>query len=107
MRAARGAGEGDLVARGAPLVELGDAQTLEVLSTDAVRIRPGMPVLVEEWGGVGVLEGRVRTVSPAAFTRVSALGVEEQRVNVVADLLAAAAPWARATGWRRGRQRTC
>jgi HlyD family secretion protein len=80
------------VAPGAPLVELGDAQALEVLvdvlSTDAVRIRPGMPVVVEEWGGAGMLEGRVRTVSPSAFTRVSALGVEEQRVNVVADLLA-------------------
>lgn len=80
------------VAPGAPLVELGDAAALEVLvdvlSTDAVRIRPGMPVVVEEWGGEGVLQGRVRTVSPSAFTRVSALGVEEQRVNVVADLLA-------------------
>jgi HlyD family secretion protein len=84
------------VAPGTPLVELGDAQALEVLvdvlSTDAVRIRPGMPVLVEEWGGPGVLEGRVRTVSPSAFTRVSALGVEEQRVNVVADLLAPGGP---------------
>ncbi|HEU0302926.1 MAG TPA: efflux RND transporter periplasmic adaptor subunit [Longimicrobium sp.] len=84
------------VAPGAPLVELGDAAALEVLvdvlSTDAVRIRPGMPVLVEEWGGAGVLEGRVRTVSPSAFTKVSALGVEEQRVNVVADLLASADP---------------
>jgi HlyD family secretion protein len=59
-----------------------------VLSTDAVRVRPGMPVVVEEWGGAGMLEGRVRSVSPSAFTRVSALGVEEQRVNVVADLLA-------------------
>ena len=72
-------------------MELGDAQALEVLvdvlSTDAVRIRPGMPVMVEEWGGARMLEGRVRTVSPSAFTRVSALGVEEQRVNVVADLL--------------------
>lgn len=80
------------VSPGAPLVELGDAAALEVLvdvlSTDAVRVRPGMPVVVVEWGGAGVLEGRVRTVSPSAFTRVSALGVEEQRVNVVADLLA-------------------
>jgi HlyD family secretion protein len=84
------------VAPGAPLVELGDAAALEVLvdvlSTDAVRIRPGMPVVVEEWGGEGVLQGRVRTVSPSAVTKISALGVEEQRVNVVADLLASAGP---------------
>ncbi len=79
------------VAPGTPLVELGDAEALEVLvdvlSTDAVRIRPGMPMVIEEWGGSGVLRGQVRTVSPAAFTKVSALGVEEQRVNVVGDLL--------------------
>lgn len=78
------------VVPGAPLVELGDAAALEVLvdvlSVDAVGLRPGMPVLIEEWGGSGALQGRVRTVSPAAFTKVSALGVEEQRVNVVADL---------------------
>lgn len=79
-----------MVAPGTPLVELGDARALEVrvdvLSTDAVRIQPGMPVRVEEWGGVGALTGRVRTVSPSAETRISALGVEEQRVTVVADL---------------------
>jgi HlyD family secretion protein len=79
------------VAPGALLVELGDAGALEVLidvlSADAVRIRPGMPMVIEEWGGSGVLRGRVRSVSPAAFTKVSALGVEEQRVNVLGDLL--------------------
>jgi HlyD family secretion protein len=78
------------VVPGAVLVELGDANALEVLvdvlSADAVRIAPGMPLRVEEWGGAGVLPGRVRTVSPTAFTHVSALGVEEQRVNVVGDL---------------------
>ncbi|HEU0012692.1 MAG TPA: efflux RND transporter periplasmic adaptor subunit [Longimicrobium sp.] len=78
------------VAPGTPLVELGDAAALEiqvdVLSADAVRIRPGMPMWIEEWGGGGALEARVRTVSPAAFTKVSALGVEEQRVNVTGDL---------------------
>lgn len=78
------------VAAGTPLVELGDAAGLEVLvdvlSADAVRIRPGMELIVDEWGGAGVLLGTVRTVSPGAFTRVSALGVEEQRVNVVGDL---------------------
>lgn len=78
------------VVAGTPLVELGDAAGLEVLvdvlSADAVRIRPGMEVVVDEWGGAGMLLGTVRTVSPNAFTRISALGVEEQRVNVVGDL---------------------
>ncbi|HEU4452370.1 MAG TPA: efflux RND transporter periplasmic adaptor subunit [Longimicrobium sp.] len=79
-----------MVAPGTPLVSLGDARALEivvdVLSTDAVRIEPGMPVRVEEWGGGEPLRARVRSVSPAAFTEVSALGVEEQRVHVHADL---------------------
>jgi HlyD family secretion protein len=90
------------VAPGTPLVELGDAEALEVLvdvlSTDAVRIRPGMPMVIEEWGGSGALRGEVRTVSPAAFTKVSALGVEEQRVNVVGDL--ADAPGDLGAGYR-------
>ncbi|MEW5930249.1 MAG: HlyD family efflux transporter periplasmic adaptor subunit, partial [Gemmatimonadota bacterium] len=80
------------VAAGAPLVELGDADALEVvvdvLSADAVAIRPGAPVEIGDWGGAGTLRGVVRRVEPSAFTRVSALGVEEQRVNVVADLAA-------------------
>ncbi|HET7461775.1 MAG TPA: HlyD family efflux transporter periplasmic adaptor subunit [Longimicrobium sp.] len=80
-----------MVPAGAPLVELADAHALEIvvdiLSADAVRVEPGMPVLIEDWGGAGVLRARVRTVSPHAFTHVSALGVEEQRVNVIADLL--------------------
>lgn len=79
-----------IVAAGTPLVELGDPAALEivvdVLSSDAVRIRPGAPVLVEEWGGDRPLQARVRRVEPSAFTKVSALGVEEQRVNVLADL---------------------
>ena len=78
-----------VVAAGAPLLTLGDPARLEVvidvLSTDAVKIAPGMPVLLDHWGGPGVLHGRVRRVDPAAFTKVSALGVEEQRVNVVVD----------------------
>ena len=84
------------VAPGEPLVELGDAAALEVvvdvLSTDAVRVQPGMPLLIEEWGGGQTLRGRVRTVSPGAFTKVSALGVEEQRVNVIGDLVDAPGP---------------
>ena len=74
---------------GTPLMEIGDAKNLEleidVLSTDAVRISPGNTVLVEHWGGENSLMGRVRLVEPAAFTKISALGVEEQRVFVIAD----------------------
>src|SRR5690606_20001873 len=81
-----------VVPPGTPLLEVGDADGLEVvvdvLSADAVRISPGDRVLVEEWGGDRPLEGKVRRVEPAAFTEVSALGVEEQRVNVIVDLLA-------------------
>ena len=75
---------------GTPILEVGDASRLEivieVLSTDAVRVRPGMPVNLAGWGGEGTLPATVRTVEPAAFTKVSALGVEEQRVRVIADL---------------------
>jgi HlyD family secretion protein len=79
-----------VVAAGAPLVELSNPSRLEVvielLSTDAVKVRPGALVLIEDWGGPEALEARVRLVEPSAFTKVSALGIEEQRVNVVADL---------------------
>lgn len=78
------------VAPGTPLVEVGDPAALElvvdVLTTDAVVIRPGARVEVDRWGGERVLRAHVRLVEPSAFTRVSALGVEEQRVNVVVDL---------------------
>lgn len=81
-----------IVVAGTPLVEVGDPASLEIvvdiLSTDAVRVASGSRVVVEDWGGEGVLEGRVRQVEPSAFTKVSALGVEEQRVNVIADLVA-------------------
>ena len=74
---------------GTPLIELGDPQNLEmeidVLSTDAVRIRPGSTLMVQHWGGDQPLKGTVRVVEPAAFTKVSSLGVEEQRVNIIAD----------------------
>lgn len=79
-----------VVAPGEPIVELGDASAIElvidVLSEDAVRIRPGAPVIVEEWGGDAPLRGRVRVVEPSAFTKISALGIEEQRVNVIASI---------------------
>lgn len=80
------------VAAGSPILEIGNEDALEivvdVLSEDAVRIDPGDRVVIENWGGELALEGRVRIVEPSAFTRISALGVEEQRVNVVIDLLA-------------------
>ncbi len=79
------------VAAGTPLVEIGDPADLEVvvevLSRDGAMIPPGTPVELEQWGGGEPLQAKVRLVEPAAFTKVSALGVEEQRVNVVADLL--------------------
>jgi HlyD family secretion protein len=79
------------VSFGTPLVEIGDPADLEVvvemLSRDGAAIPPGTPALLEQWGGPVPLEGRVRLVEPAAFTKISALGVEEQRVNVVVDIL--------------------
>jgi HlyD family secretion protein len=78
-----------VVIAGEPLIEIGDPAQLEVvadfLSTDAVRVRAGAPVLIERWGGDQPLHGRVRRVEPSGFLKVSALGVEEQRVNVIVD----------------------
>jgi HlyD family secretion protein len=80
-----------VVLTGTPLLELGDPSALEivvdVLSEDAVRVRPGAPVLIEDWGGEGILHARVRLVEPSGYTKISALGVEEQRVNVVVDFV--------------------
>ncbi|MEI6463486.1 MAG: HlyD family efflux transporter periplasmic adaptor subunit [Verrucomicrobiota bacterium] len=77
------------VVAGFPLLEIGDATDLEarieVLSRDAVAIRPGAKMLLERWGGSEPLAARVRLVEPSGFTKVSALGVEEQRVFVIAD----------------------
>ena len=78
------------VSLGAALVEIGDPSDLEVvadvLTTDAVRVHPGDPVRIEAWGGDRPLDGEVRLVEPGAFTKVSALGVDEQRTNVVVDI---------------------
>jgi HlyD family secretion protein len=78
-----------VVSPGAPLLELGDPQALEIvvdlLSTDAVKVRAGAAMLIEEWGGAEPLRARVRRVEPSGYTKLSALGVEEQRVNVIAD----------------------
>jgi HlyD family secretion protein len=82
---------------GAPLVEVGDIAKLEIvvelLTTDALQARAGSRVRIERWGGLTTLEGRVRRVEPAAFTKVSALGVEEQRVNVLIDLTSPREQW--------------
>jgi HlyD family secretion protein len=79
-----------VVAPGTRLLEVGDPSDLEcevdLLSTDAVKVRPGQRVIFEQWGGDKPLEGRVRVREPSGFTKVSALGVEEQRVNVITDL---------------------
>jgi HlyD family secretion protein len=86
-----------MVLAGTPLMELGDPARLEVavdiLTEDAAQIRPGTPVRLSNWGGPDVLQGQVRLIEPAAFTKVSALGVEEQRVNAVIDISSAPEKW--------------
>ena len=88
-----------VVQAGDALVEIGDPADLEIvadfLSTDAVKIEKGQRVLIEEWGGDKALAGRVRRVEPYGFTKVSALGIDEQRVNVIIDFNDPPALWAR------------
>jgi HlyD family secretion protein len=80
-----------VVTPGTPLLEIGDPHDLEivvdVLSADAVNIKPGSMATMEHWGGAAPLKAHVRLVEPSGFTKISALGVEEQRVNVIADLV--------------------
>lgn len=80
-----------VVPAGSPLIEIGSLDDLEIvadfLSTDAVRIKPGADVTIDRWGGAGTLAGRVQRVEPSGFMKISALGVEEQRVNVVIDFV--------------------
>lgn len=80
-----------VVSPGEALLEVGDPSDLEievdVLSVDAVRIREGARATIEHWGGDGVLQAHVRLIEPSAFTKVSALGVEEQRVNAILDFV--------------------
>jgi HlyD family secretion protein len=80
-----------IVAAGTPLLDVGDPAALEivvdVLSADAVKIEAGAPMWVDEWGGARSLRAAVRRVEPSGFTKISALGVEEQRVNVIADFV--------------------
>lgn len=88
-----------VVAAGSPLVEIGDPRDLEIvvdlLSPDAVRVEPGQRVIVERWGGDDPLAGRVRLVEPYGYTKISALGIEEQRVNVIIDLTSDESEWQR------------
>lgn len=93
-----------VVGPGTPLMEIGDPGDLEivvdVLSTDAVKIRPGATMRLEQWGGDQPLTGVVRRVEPSAFTKISALGVEEQRVFVVGDFSDVANASALGDGYR-------
>ncbi|MER9863203.1 HlyD family efflux transporter periplasmic adaptor subunit [Mesorhizobium sp. M0185] len=85
-----------VVQAGAPLIEIGNPLDLEMvadlLSTDAVRIKPGAPVMIDSWGGPP-LRGRVSRVDPTGFTKVSALGIEEQRVRTTIDFTDPPAKW--------------
>jgi len=88
-----------MVAPADPLMEIGNARAIEVvvevLSPDAVKIAPGTRVVLERWGGPRPLEARVRLIEPGGFTKISALGVEEQRVRVVADITSSIDDWQR------------
>jgi HlyD family secretion protein len=88
-----------VVAAGEPLAEVGDPEKLEIvvdlLSADAVKVEPGQRVIIDAWGGERALEGRVRRIEPFGFTKISALGIEEQRVNVILDLVTPRSGWER------------
>ena len=88
-----------VVTAGQSLVEIGDPRSLEVqvevLSSDAIQIRPGTPVRFRRWGGSDSLAGSVRVVEPTGFTKISALGVEEQRVWVIIDITSPIEMWNR------------
>lgn len=87
------------VAAGSPLIELGDPRNLEIvtdlLSADATKVKPGSLVVIDSWGGTKPLRGKVRRIEPSGFTKISALGVEEQRVNVIIDIADPPSLWAR------------
>jgi HlyD family secretion protein len=84
---------------GTPLIEVGNSESLEVevevLSIQAVKITPGARVLFDRWGGDKALQGKVRVVEPTGFTKISALGVEEQRVRVIVDFTSPREEWQR------------
>lgn len=85
------------VAAGQPLLEIGNPDSLEVevevLSTHAVKIASGSKVILDRWGGEAAVAGTVRVVEPSGFTKISALGVEEQRVRVIVDFAAPREAW--------------
>lgn len=87
------------IAAGTPILEIGDPANLEIvvelLSTDAVQVAEGAPVEISAWGGAGSLTGVLRRIEPAGFTKVSALGIEEQRVRVLIDLTSPPETYAR------------
>jgi len=91
-----------VVLPGAPLLTVGDLSKLEIvielLSTEAMQVKPGMPVILDGWGGKQPLKAKVQRVEPYAFTKVSALGIEEKRTNVVAEFVDA--PQALGDGYR-------
>lgn len=80
-----------MVVAGSPIMELGNSTDIEIvtdmLSSDAVKINSGDAVLIDNWGGEKPLKGKVRLVEPFGFTKISALGVEEQRVNIIIDFV--------------------
>jgi HlyD family secretion protein len=86
-----------VVHAGAPLLDIGDPRDLEIvvdfLSRDAVRITPDAPARIESWGGDTILAAKVRRIEPTGFTKVSALGIEEQRVKVILDFTGPPAEW--------------
>ena len=86
------------VAAGQPLLEVGDLRTLQVmvqaLSQQALRLQPGSPARILRWGGAAPLDARVARIEPGAFTKISALGVEEQRTQVWLDITSPPAQWA-------------
>ena len=88
-----------VVAAGTPLLEIGNPGQLEIvvdlLSRDAVKVSPKAPVTITSWGGDNPLNGRVRLVEPFGFTKISALGIEEQRVNVIIDFTDPREKWSR------------
>ena len=87
------------VGTGESLIDIGDASDLEIvvdlLSADAVQVQVGGRVIINDWGGETTLEGRVRRIEPFGFTKISALGIEEQRVNVLIELTSEKKLWKR------------
>jgi len=86
-----------IVRAGQPLVSLGNRNDLEIvtdmLSIDAVKVSVGDRVIIDHWGGTHKLGGKIRLIEPSGFTKISALGIEEQRVNVLVDLIGDPGTW--------------